>query len=102
MALLHDYHRIDDEPWPVQAGLDGYVLGQSVTAEVVPGQHILVVARDIRRGKYPGGVANAELENSHEASSCCRRPASRRVGLGNARVLRFPPTPYLCSVQRGS
>ena len=54
VALLHDYHRIDEEPWPVRAGLDGYVLGQSVTAEVIPGQHILVIARDIRRGKYPG------------------------------------------------
>ena len=53
-ALLHDYHRIDEDPWPVRAGVDGFVLVQSVTAEVVPGQHILAVAQEIKPGRYPG------------------------------------------------
>ena len=53
-ALLHDYHRIDEGPWRVRAGVDGFVLAQSATAEVVPGQHILVVAQEVKPGRYPG------------------------------------------------
>lgn len=53
-ALLHDYHRIDEAPWAVRAGVDGFVIVQSPTAEVVPGQHILAVAQEIEPGRYPG------------------------------------------------
>jgi predicted deacylase len=41
---LHDFYRIDEAPWPVQAGVDGYLLGQALRAPVVQGAHILVVA----------------------------------------------------------
>lgn len=48
VGLLHDFYRIDDEPWPVQAGVDGYLLSQASRAPVRQGYHILVVANEIR------------------------------------------------------
>ena len=46
VGLLHDFYRIDDTPWPVQAGVDGYVLSQASRAPVPQGLHILVVANE--------------------------------------------------------
>jgi len=46
VGLLHDFYRIDDTPWPVQAGVDGYVLSQASRAQVPQGLHILVVASE--------------------------------------------------------
>lgn len=48
VGLLHDFDRIDIEPWPCVAGLDGIVLAQAWVAPVPKGQHIVVVAREIR------------------------------------------------------
>jgi N2-acetyl-L-2,4-diaminobutanoate deacetylase len=45
VGLLHDFHRIDEPPLPIVAGLDGYVLCQAWEAPVQQGQHVLVVAR---------------------------------------------------------
>ncbi len=47
VALLHDFYRIDEEPWQVKAAVAGYVLGQSTKAFVQAGEHILVVAQEI-------------------------------------------------------
>jgi predicted deacylase len=47
VGLLHDFYRIDDDPWPVNAGVDGYVLCQASRAPVPQGLHILVVAREV-------------------------------------------------------
>jgi len=47
IALLHDFNRIDLEPWPVRAGIDGVVVTQAWGAPVVKGQHIAVTARVI-------------------------------------------------------
>lgn len=44
---LHDFYRIDDTPWPVRAGLDGYVLSQAFRQPVKQGSHILVVAEEV-------------------------------------------------------
>lgn len=44
---LHDFYRIDDTPWPVRAGLDGYVLSQAFRQPVKQGSHILVVAKEV-------------------------------------------------------
>lgn len=46
VGYLHDFYRIDEAPWPVQAGVDGYLLSQALRAPVVQGAHILVVARE--------------------------------------------------------
>jgi N-alpha-acetyl-L-2,4-diaminobutyrate deacetylase len=46
VALLHDFHRIDEEPWPVRAGASGYVLAQAWHAVVQPGQHVLVIGEE--------------------------------------------------------
>ena len=45
VGLLHDFDRIDIEPWPCVAGLDGVVLAQAWVAPVPKGQHIVVVAK---------------------------------------------------------
>ncbi len=45
VGLLHDFDRIDIEPWPCVAALDGVVLAQAWVAPVPKGQHIVVVAR---------------------------------------------------------
>jgi N-alpha-acetyl-L-2,4-diaminobutyrate deacetylase len=47
VALLHDFNRIDELPWPVRAGVDGYVLAQAWGAVVRQGQHILVVGEEV-------------------------------------------------------
>ena len=47
VGLLHDFYRIDDDPWPVRAGLDGYVICQASRAPVPQGLHILVVAKEV-------------------------------------------------------
>ncbi len=48
VGLLHDFDRIDIEPWPCVAALDGVVLAQAWVAPVPKGQHIVVVAKEIR------------------------------------------------------
>jgi predicted deacylase len=45
IGLLHDFDRIDLEPWPVRAGVDGILLMQAWGAEVRRGQHIAAVGR---------------------------------------------------------
>ncbi|MBT3344933.1 MAG: succinylglutamate desuccinylase [Gemmatimonadetes bacterium] len=47
VGWLHDFYRIDDAPWPVTAGVDGYVLSQASRAPVIQGMHILVVAQEV-------------------------------------------------------
>ena len=47
VGLLHDFHRIDESPWPVCAGVDGFVLSQASRAPVTQGMHILVVANEV-------------------------------------------------------
>lgn len=48
VGLLHDFYRIDDDAWPVKAGVDGYVICQASRAPVPQGLHILVVGREVR------------------------------------------------------
>jgi N-alpha-acetyl-L-2,4-diaminobutyrate deacetylase len=45
-GLLHDFNRIDEEPCPIQAGVEGIVVAQAWRARVEQGQHILVVGRE--------------------------------------------------------
>jgi len=45
VGLLHDFDRIDLEPWRATAGVDGVVLAQAWAAPVPKGQHIVVVGR---------------------------------------------------------
>jgi predicted deacylase len=45
VGLLHDFDRIDLEPWPVKAGVDGVIIAQAWGAPVLQGQHVLVVGR---------------------------------------------------------
>jgi N2-acetyl-L-2,4-diaminobutanoate deacetylase len=47
IGLLHDFDRIDLEPWPVRAGVDGVLLMQAWQAKVRRGQHIAAVGRVI-------------------------------------------------------
>lgn len=47
VGLLHDFDRIDEEPWPALAGVDGVVLAQAWVAPVPKGQHIVVVGREV-------------------------------------------------------
>ena len=47
VAWLHDFERLDLEPWPVRAGLDGVVIAQAWVAPVMQGQHILCTGRVI-------------------------------------------------------
>jgi len=46
VGLLHDFNRIDEEPCPIQAGVEGVVLAQAWRARVEQGQHILVVGQE--------------------------------------------------------
>lgn len=48
IGLLHDFDRIDLDPWPVRAGVDGYLLMQAWYAEVRRGQHIAAVGREVK------------------------------------------------------
>ncbi|HVJ79943.1 MAG TPA: succinylglutamate desuccinylase/aspartoacylase family protein [Planctomycetia bacterium] len=45
VGYLHDFDRIDLDPHPVVAGVDGVILAQAWVAPVPRGQHILVVGR---------------------------------------------------------
>jgi predicted deacylase len=45
VGWLHDFQRIDLEPWPVRAGVDGVVIAQAWGAAVRQGQHIAIVGR---------------------------------------------------------
>ncbi len=47
VGLLHDFDRIDLDPWPCVAALDGIVLAQAWVAPVPKGQHIVVVAKEL-------------------------------------------------------
>lgn len=47
VGWLHDFQRLDERPWPVRAGVDGYLLCQASRAPVAQGLHILVVARQV-------------------------------------------------------
>ena len=46
VGLLHDFDRLDAEPWPCRAGVDGFVMAQAWLARVARGQHIVVVGRE--------------------------------------------------------
>jgi len=48
VGLLHDFDRIDTEPWPCVAALDGVILAQAWVAPVPKGQHIVVVAKELQ------------------------------------------------------
>ena len=49
VGLLHDFHRIDEDPWQVRAGLDGYLIAAAWRASVQQGQHIAVIAQAVSR-----------------------------------------------------
>ena len=42
IGWLHDFNRIDQDPWPAEAGVDGIVIAQAWAAPVPQGQHIVV------------------------------------------------------------
>lgn len=42
---LHDFDRIDLDPWPARAGVDGVVISQAWSAPILQGQHIVVTGR---------------------------------------------------------
>ena len=46
VGLLHDFYHIDEEPWPIKAAVDGYLLCQASRAPVRQGLHIVVVANE--------------------------------------------------------
>ncbi|MCW3473227.1 M14 family metallopeptidase [Limobrevibacterium gyesilva] len=45
VGWLHDFERLDLDPWPVRAGVDGIVVAQAWAAPVLQGQHILCTGR---------------------------------------------------------
>jgi predicted deacylase len=45
IGLLHDFERIDLDPWPARAGVDGLVIAQAWEARVLQGQQIVVTGR---------------------------------------------------------
>ena len=45
VGWIHDFERIDMEPWPVRAGVDGIVIAQAWSARVSQGQHVVVTGR---------------------------------------------------------
>jgi predicted deacylase len=45
VGWLHDFQRIDLDPWPVRAGVDGIIIAQAWGAVVRQGQHIAIVGR---------------------------------------------------------
>ncbi len=45
VGLLHDFERIDLDPWEVRAGVDGIVIAQAWGSPVLQGQHVLVTGR---------------------------------------------------------
>lgn len=46
VGRLHDFDRIDEPAWPVQAAVDGIVVGQAWNARVRRGQFVLCVGRE--------------------------------------------------------
>ena len=54
VGLLHDFHRIDEAPWQVRAGVDGYLIAAAWRAPVQHGQHIAVVAQSVERREHRG------------------------------------------------
>jgi N-alpha-acetyl-L-2,4-diaminobutyrate deacetylase len=46
VGLLHDFDRIDLEPWPVIAEVEGILLAQAWSAQVSRGQHIAIVGQE--------------------------------------------------------
>ena len=51
VGFLHDFDRIDLEPWPARAGVDGIVVSQAWSAPTLQGQHIVVVGRPRRASR---------------------------------------------------
>ena len=47
VGYLHDFNHIDDPPWTVRAGVNGYILSQAFRQPVKQGSHILVVAEEV-------------------------------------------------------
>jgi predicted deacylase len=47
VGLLPDVDHIDSEPWPAEAGVEGFVLVQAWRAAVMRGQHVAVVGREV-------------------------------------------------------
>ncbi len=45
IGWLHDFERIDLEPFPIRAGVDGIVVAQAWAARVTQGQHVAVTGR---------------------------------------------------------
>jgi predicted deacylase len=45
VGWLHDFDRIDDEPYPLRAGVDGIVIAHAWQSPVARGQHAAVVGR---------------------------------------------------------
>ncbi len=45
VGWLHDFQRIDLDPWPVRAGVDGLLIAQAWGAVVRQGQHIAITGR---------------------------------------------------------
>lgn len=45
VGRLHDFHRIDERPWPVRAALDGILVAQAWAARVRQGQFIACVGQ---------------------------------------------------------
>ncbi len=46
VGQLHDFYHVDEQPHPIQAGVEGIVLAQAWRAKVEQGQHILVVGQE--------------------------------------------------------
>lgn len=47
VGLLHDFDRLDLEPWPACAGVDGIVVAQAWLAPVRQGQHVVITGRPL-------------------------------------------------------
>jgi len=47
LGFVHDFDRIDEQPWPAQAAVDGYVICQAWEARVVAGQQIAMVGLEL-------------------------------------------------------
>jgi predicted deacylase len=47
VGLIHDFERLDLDPWEVRAGVDGIVIAQAWRAPVTQGQHVLVTGRKL-------------------------------------------------------
>jgi predicted deacylase len=45
VAWLHDFDRVDEEPWAVRAGVDGVLVAHAWANPVPKGQHVAVVGR---------------------------------------------------------